>query len=122
MGLSLERSLKNKDKTCSPPWKHIARGYVAHKIAPAVWTFDAPSKKKQSVSFFSTSISSTFLQNWSIMYVASFFPPSLMCEVQSTIDTTVGGAGPHRTRIFKRGIRLIVAPSPNHPRPNTSAS
>ncbi len=63
MGLSLERSLKNKDETYSPPWIHIVQGYVAHKIAPAVWTFDAPSKKKKSVSFLSTSISSTFLQN-----------------------------------------------------------
>ncbi len=26
MGLSLERSLKNKDKSCSPPWKHIVQG------------------------------------------------------------------------------------------------
>ncbi len=56
-GLEFGKSLKNKDKSCSPPLKHIAWGYIAHKIAPAVWTFDAPLKKKQSVSFLSTSIS-----------------------------------------------------------------
>ncbi len=51
-----------------------------------------------------------------------FFPPSLMCEVQSTMDTTVRGAFLHKTRIFKRGICFIVAPSSSHPRPKTSAS
>ncbi len=121
MGWSLERLPKNKDKTCSLPWKHIAQGYVAHKIAQEVWTFDALSKKKQSVSFLSMSISSTFLGNWSIIYVAFFFPPSLMCEMQSTIDTTVGGAFPHRRRMFKRGMRFIVAPYPNYPKPKNSA-
>ncbi len=122
MGLRLERSLKDKDKTYSPQWKQIVWGQVMHKMAPTVWTFDAPLKKKQSVSFLLMSFSSTFLQNWSIIYVASFFPPSLRCEVQSSMDTTVGGAFPHRTRIFKRGICCIVAPSPNHPRPSTSVS
>ncbi len=78
-----------------------------HKIAPAVWTFEASLKKKQSVSFLSTSISFTFFQNWSIIYVTSFFPPPLMCEVQSTIDATVGGAFPHRTRTSKEASALL---------------
>ncbi len=49
MGLSLEKQVKKKDKTCSPPWKHIPLGYVKHKIAPTVWTFDAELKNKQSI-------------------------------------------------------------------------
>ncbi len=122
MGLSLERLLENKDKKCSPPWNHIAWGYFEHKIAAAVWIFNAPSKKKKILIFLSTSILSTFLQNWSKIYVASFFPPSLMCEVQSTMDTSIGGAFPHRTRMFKRGIIFIVAPSCNHTRLNPSTS
>ncbi len=83
------RSLKNKDKTCSPPLRHIAQAYIAHKIAPAVWTFEAQSKKNYSVSFLSTSISSIFLQNCSVIYVASSFPPSFMCKLQPIIDTTL---------------------------------
>ncbi len=52
MGLRLERLLKNKDKICSSPWNCITRRYVVHKMGPAVWTFDALSKKKQSVKLF----------------------------------------------------------------------
>ncbi len=86
MGLSLVRSLKNKEKTYTPPWKHIVQGYVAHKISPVVWTFEELLKKKQSVSFLSTTILSTFLQNCSIIYVANFFPhhSCAKCSLQWT--------------------------------------
>ncbi len=79
-------------------------------------------KKKNPIIFWSWSISFTFLKNWSITYVASFFPLSLLFEVQSTIEKTFGWAFPHRKRIFRRCIQIIAAPSPSHPRPNTSTS
>ncbi len=70
MGLSLEILLKNKDKTCSPPWKHIACEYIGQRIAQ--WFEHWRHNKKQSVSWLWGSTSFTLTLNFSIMYVAFF--------------------------------------------------
>ncbi len=47
-----DRSLKNSNKTCSSPWKHIDCGKCAHKICHDFWTFAALSKKMVIIYFF----------------------------------------------------------------------
>ncbi len=109
IALILDSSLKNKEKTWSPPWKHIACGKCEHRICPTFWKFSVPSKKKVSVSVFLGSKSSTFDL------------PSTMWWVQSRVTMTARGLLLHMANMFKSGILLIVAPSSIQLSPNTLA-
>lgn len=114
MGLSLERLLKSKDNTCSPQWKHVERQNCTS------WLDIQCTIKEYNLPCFDQFYSLSF--EIGIIYVVSFFPASLMWEVQTIKDTSVGGALQHKRRIFRRETNLILAPSPNYPRPNISLS
>lgn len=122
MGFIQERSLKKRHDTCSPLWKQIALLNSAHKLAPAFLTFAAPPQKKQSVN----------RPNSSPSFAFSSRGHDKLCILLSSINhviststvkyyTTVGEESPQKTRIFRRGTFLIVAPLPSQDNPYISA-
>ncbi len=122
IGMKLSRSLKNSNSTCLSQWKQNAHGYVAQGISSAFKTLLAPSKKIASVHVKVGSNSATLSLNNCPMYCASFFPHSYMWSLQSKMEITTGGSSPQSASMFKRGMRLIVAPSPNQATPKVLAS
>ncbi len=121
VGLSLERLLKIMTRHAPLHENTLHEGRCAQDLTSSLdhWC----TIQEETTSWLSVLIIFLHFSLKLLHYICCIFLPSItLCVVQSTMDTTVGGACMQRTRMFKRGICLIVAPSPNHPRPNNSTS
>ena len=123
-------SLKNNETTCSAPWPTVMRGYFARNNSPAFCTLLAPSKNTRSTMPVHLRLcSSCFPYKLAIsglimdaMCDASFFPPRARWLVQSAIPRSAKELFTPAAKTFRRGIVLMVAPSPKTAMPNVVAS